>query len=189
MKTNIEEKEGVAHDILVAAVITALFVPIRYGLGLIFLDHTAKVLSLLFILFAFLISLPSGERSVSIKTSLVTGAVCFFFFASFFLNLFGLCLLGALLIWALRSFCTRASVLSCGYDLVLSLAILLLAVWVKNYHGEILALWVFLLLQGCGHLFPRTGERSQMTILPEQRFARAHASAEAALKRVIAQAS
>ena len=189
MKTNSEAQGGIVHDILVAFVITAAFVPLRYGLHLVFLNHTAKVFSLLFVLFAFLVSLPAGKRSLSVKSSLVVSSVCLFFFASFFLNLFGLCLLGILLIWAVRSLCSADTFLSAATDLVLSLTILFVSVWVRSYSGEILALWVFLLLQGCAHFFRADAGPREGAKLPEQRFARAHASAEAALKRVIAQAS
>ena len=93
------------------------------------------------------------------------------------------------LIWLLRALCIHRSVLPALVDLVLCASSVAVAIWAAERTGSVfMAIWCLLLVQAAYVAIPRRArslQRAEKSLCnPDERFARAHRSAQAAVRRL-----
>jgi hypothetical protein len=90
------------------------------------------------------------------------------------------------LVWLVRSLYFHAGVLAALADLGLVALGLAAAAWAASRSGSVaLSLWCFFLVQACFVAIPaRATGRGERSTVAEDRFARAHGAAEAAVRRL-----
>ena len=93
------------------------------------------------------------------------------------------------LVWLLRAFCVHRSVLPALVDLALCSSSVAVAIWAAERTGSVfMAIWCLLLVQAAYVAIPRRARSSQRAEMPpgspDERFARAHRTAQAAVRRL-----
>jgi len=178
---------SLSQDVLIAAALTAAAVPLAFGFAMI-AGSSALYMTVATLSFAFIVTLLQRQKTKTGKVTALLTVIVVFALGHFFYGTRAVCFLAALMIWAIRSVFSYSSFLMAGVDLLLTVASLNAAWYVFGQTTSfLLAVWTFFLMQGFARWIPeqvpKAGERK---LEPhDDRFDRAYASAECALRRVI----
>ena len=177
------------QDVVIAAALTAASIPLAFGFATFAPGGSALFLTVATLSFAFIVTLLQRQKLRTGKVTALIAVILVFTLGYFFYGTRAVCLLAALMIWSVRSLFSYSSFLMAGLDLLLTFASLNAAWYV---HGQtnsfLLGVWTFFLMQGFARWIPEQVPKpsDERKFEPhDDRFDRAYASAEVALRRVI----